>query len=64
MCTPSIYCAVCIHFNTHQNCKFATQQLGAERLLIRVDIYDALFDSRVLFLICDDRDKAFKRYSR
>lgn len=50
-----------IHFKTHQNCEFATQQLGAQRLLIGVDIDDALFDSCVLFLICDDRDKSSKR---
>lgn len=34
--------------HTHQDCKLATQQLRAQRLLVRVDINDALFDSCVL----------------
>lgn len=51
MCS-AFYISCCTHhFNTHQNCEFATQQLRAEGLLIRVDIDDALFDSCVLFLI-------------
>ena len=33
---------------THQDCKFAIEQLRAKRLLVRVDIDDALFDSCVL----------------
>ena len=35
---------------THQDCELATQQLRAQGLLVRVDVEDALFDSRVLRL--------------
>lgn len=33
---------------TYQDCEFTTEQLRAQRLFVRVDINDALFDSCVL----------------
>lgn len=41
---------------THQDCEFATEQLGAQGLFVWVDIDDALFYSCILILIGDKKN--------